>query len=136
MTGATEDTAGTSGLVPTPKAGANNLFLKGDGSWSDPVPKLLKKQVADLVALDAEKSAREIAAEESEKVRANLTPITNNLLNRVSELEQQTSTYVSNQVFLKSIGNLTKLYNAAREDNTLVDAVNDLDTRLTWQKIT
>ena len=43
MTGATEDTAGTSGLVPTPKAGANNLFLKGDGSWSDPVPKLLKK---------------------------------------------------------------------------------------------
>lgn len=33
MTGATSSAAGTSGLVPTPAAGDNAKFLKGDGTW-------------------------------------------------------------------------------------------------------
>lgn len=34
MEGATETDAGSSGLVPMAPAGGNNLFLKGDGTWS------------------------------------------------------------------------------------------------------
>lgn len=34
MHGASATTAGVSGLVPTPQAGDNNKFLKGDGTWT------------------------------------------------------------------------------------------------------
>lgn len=34
MQGATAQTDGTSGLVPVPRAGDQNKFLRGDGSWS------------------------------------------------------------------------------------------------------
>jgi hypothetical protein len=34
MGGATADNDGFSGLVPTPKKGQQNFFLKGDGTWS------------------------------------------------------------------------------------------------------
>lgn len=33
MTGATADSAGAAGLVPAPKAGDHNKFLRGDGNW-------------------------------------------------------------------------------------------------------
>ena len=35
MLGATSTTNGTSGTVPAPKAGQENLFLRGDGTWAD-----------------------------------------------------------------------------------------------------
>lgn len=35
MTGATGSAAGTHGLVPAPAAGANNKFLRGDGTWQN-----------------------------------------------------------------------------------------------------
>lgn len=38
MTGATETTIGTQGLVPAPRVGDEKKFLKGDGTWAD-VPK-------------------------------------------------------------------------------------------------
>lgn len=34
MTGATAEKDGTSGTVPAPKAGQENLFLRGDGTWA------------------------------------------------------------------------------------------------------
>lgn len=34
MGGATAETAGTQGLVPAPKAGENEYFLRGDGTWA------------------------------------------------------------------------------------------------------
>lgn len=37
FTGAKEGQVGQSGLVPAPKAGYQNTFLKGDGSWGIPV---------------------------------------------------------------------------------------------------
>ena len=37
MTGATENADGLAGLVPIPKAGEQNLFLRGDGKWVAPV---------------------------------------------------------------------------------------------------
>lgn len=42
MTGATADTDGASGLVPAPKAGQNEKFLRGDGTWAE-VDKTLSK---------------------------------------------------------------------------------------------
>ena len=38
MTGATETTIGTQGLVPAPRVGDEKKFLKGDGTWAD-IPK-------------------------------------------------------------------------------------------------
>lgn len=34
MTGASKDLAGAAGLVPAPKAGEQNKFLRGDGTWA------------------------------------------------------------------------------------------------------
>lgn len=36
MTGATASAPGTAGTVPAPSAGAQNLFLSGDGTWKKP----------------------------------------------------------------------------------------------------
>ena len=36
MTGATAETNGTSGTVPAPSAGQEELFLRGDGTWAKP----------------------------------------------------------------------------------------------------
>lgn len=36
MTGADSDSAGTSGLVPAPAAGASNRYLRSDGTWAVP----------------------------------------------------------------------------------------------------
>ena len=36
MSGATSSTAGKSGLVPAPAAGAQGKYLKGDGTWDTP----------------------------------------------------------------------------------------------------
>lgn len=35
MTGASASSAGTSGLVPTPQAGEQDKFLRGDGTWKE-----------------------------------------------------------------------------------------------------
>lgn len=37
MTGATASTAGVAGLVPAPAAGSQNAFLRGDGTWVNPI---------------------------------------------------------------------------------------------------
>ena len=37
MAGASDTADGLSGLVPVPKAGEQNLFLRGDGKWAAPV---------------------------------------------------------------------------------------------------
>lgn len=39
MTGATASAAGAKGLVPQPAAGDNVKFLRGDGTWSDDLPR-------------------------------------------------------------------------------------------------
>lgn len=36
MKGSTATAAGTAGLVPTPAAGTNNKYLRGDGTWQTP----------------------------------------------------------------------------------------------------
>lgn len=81
MSGATADKDGTSGLVPIPKAGQHNLFLRGDATWAKPVAELsiedkqsivnLQTAVGKLVGEDLNMSMREIAAQEVAKIVAN-----------------------------------------------------------------
>lgn len=66
MVGATADNDGKSGLVPVPKAGEQNLFLRGDGTWASPDNTditELKATVSTLVGTDTDKSVRTIAIE-------------------------------------------------------------------------
>ena len=62
MQGATQDTDGRSGFVPVPRAGQQNLFLRGDGKWADPTADL-NATVKTLIGQDGGLSIREIAVD-------------------------------------------------------------------------
>ena len=47
FTGATAEAAGKRGMVPEPKAGENNKFLRGDGTWAD--AKMSTKELVDIL---------------------------------------------------------------------------------------
>lgn len=78
MKGATANDIGKSGLVPTPQAGDQNKFLRGDGTWATVVGSIsqsdiediskLKTTVATLVGNDTGKSVREIAVKAIEEI--------------------------------------------------------------------
>ena len=81
MDGATEEQDGSTGLVPAPKAGEHNFFLRGDGTWVNPTAELqqsvqgldtkvksLDTTLGNLVGTDSNKTIRAIAAEEMQKV--------------------------------------------------------------------
>ena len=71
--GATAEAAGTSGLVPAPSAGDQDNYLKGDGTWANPVAAVtvdldnLKTRVDTLIGSDEKMSARTIAINEASK---------------------------------------------------------------------
>ena len=67
MTGASKDLAGAAGLVPAPKAGDQNKFLRGDGTWVEVITNLsdyvkqsdfnqLSTRVGTLEEIGAEKN--------------------------------------------------------------------------------
>jgi hypothetical protein len=81
MDGATEEQDGSTGLVPAPKAGEHNFFLRGDGTWVNPTAELqqsvqgldtkvksLDTTIGNLVGTDSNKTIRAIAVEEMQKV--------------------------------------------------------------------
>lgn len=62
MVGASADADGSAGLVPTPLQGQQNLYLQGNGTWSDPTVSVRN----DLTALrgnDTTGTIRSIAAD-------------------------------------------------------------------------
>ena len=76
--GASEQEDGTSGLVPAPKQNEQNLFLRGDGLWSNPVEEVagdisaLQGTITTLVGADSGKSIREIASLEASEAVATI----------------------------------------------------------------
>ena len=52
MSGAPLDTAGQSGFVPVPQAGAQDKFLKGDGTWSDVPSNIVSVDEKSLVSVE------------------------------------------------------------------------------------
>lgn len=71
FTGASDEAEGTVGLVPAPAVGEQNLFLRGDATWADPVANLMptiqgmQGQITTMVGEDTGKSIREIATAEA-----------------------------------------------------------------------
>ena len=61
MQGATSEADGEGGLVPKPVRGQQNLYLQGNGTWSDPTTSV-RADIAFLVDDDTNKTIREIAA--------------------------------------------------------------------------
>ena len=76
--GASETDNGTSGLVPAPTAGQHNLFLRGDGTWANPVAGVdtvvqgLQTQIITLIGEDIGKSVRDIASEQASSAVAEI----------------------------------------------------------------
>lgn len=62
MKGATNSEDGASGFVPAPKAGEQNLFLRGDATWADPTASL-RTTISTLVGDDGGLSIRQIAVD-------------------------------------------------------------------------
>lgn len=62
MTGASASSDGTSGMVPAPAQGEQNLFLRGDATWADPTT-ALTATVNTLIGTDTNQSVRQIATE-------------------------------------------------------------------------
>lgn len=60
MTGASASSDGTSGMVPAPTQGQENLFLRGDATWADPTVEL-SATVGTLIGSDTGQSIRQIA---------------------------------------------------------------------------
>lgn len=67
MVGATATEDGISGLVPTPLSGQQNLYLQGNGTWSDPTTDV-KSDLSRLKGSDTNSTIRQIAADEVAKV--------------------------------------------------------------------
>ena len=69
--GAEEENDGVAGLVPAPVAGQQNLFLRGDATWADPVVGVMETigeiqtQIQTIIGEDLDKSMREIAQAEA-----------------------------------------------------------------------
>jgi hypothetical protein len=57
MVGATATEDGISGLVPTPLSGQQNLYLQGNGTWSDPTTDV-KSDLSRLKGSDTNSTIR------------------------------------------------------------------------------
>lgn len=69
--GASDEKDGVAGLVPAPTTGQQNLFLRGDATWADPVAGVMgtigeiQTQIQTIVGEDLNKSMRAIAQAEA-----------------------------------------------------------------------
>lgn len=76
--GATEEADGVAGLVPAPAAGQQNLFLRGDATWADPVAGVMttiqgiQAQLTTIIGEDVDLSMREIAQAEASSAVATI----------------------------------------------------------------
>lgn len=143
MVGATATKDGKSGLVPVPVAGQQDLYLQGNGTWSNPTAvvvqqiSLLTGQVGTLIGNDTNKSVRDIATEEVSKVVAN-APEAFDTLKEIADYlaDHPTETGIVNR--------LTALENTVYTENTglvpvvsnLVNSVNSLNTQVTSNSLT
>ena len=81
MKGATEDSNGVAGMVPMPAAGQQDLYLKGDATWGNPVEQVEQDlaELTDTVAENALAWKSEMMALRGGKT-GTITDITNDLV--------------------------------------------------------
>ena len=123
MTGASSVLDGKSGLVPTPKAGENKNFLRGDGVWSaltiDDIASL-SSSLAALVSLETFNT--ELAKKAN---TADLTSAINELNLSLSNKPDKDSVYTKNETDTAIASAVTKASHLQRK---IVDSVEEIYT--------
>lgn len=161
MVGATASQDGETGTVPAPHAGDQNKYLRGDGTWANPTAELetvvtnLSDQVGTLIDNDVDKSVRDIAAEEVNKIvdgapaafdtlREVAAWIVDNqgsadLVSRVATLEDQVQNESTGLLTIVDVhaDRLTyldtQIANLKAADTAFNTRITNLETTLKWQ---
>ena len=150
MQGATANADGVAGIVPKPKAGEQDLFLKGDATWGLPDGLLTPQQAQEIVQLrtdingilgdDYGLSMRQVAAQEVATIVAD-APGDLDTIKEIADWiadHPMSFTEIDTRITIleTGVGNLenelSALYDA---DNDLQIQIDDLNTRLKWQRV-
>ena len=144
MEGATASTAGVAGLVPVPPAGAQNKFLRGDGTWVEVTGTLspedlasistLQTQVITLIGDDTGKSVADIVTtllipEDAQESLDTLQEIADWIQNHPDDAATMSSDIT---VLQGEVANLTELLNGtvSHPENGLSARVTALETTM------
>lgn len=149
MTGATANRDGAVGVVPKPKAGEQDMVLKGNGTWGE-VSRLsadreqeLAKVRTDLNTLigdDKQLSVRIVAAQEVDKIvagaRSDLDTL-NKISGWITGQENTTAVINTHIVNIQNhIGNLDdEIERLKNKDLDLQEQIYELDDRLQWRNV-
>lgn len=108
--GATENSDGIAGLVPAPKVGQQNLFLRGDASWANPVEGVMEiidgieTQLTTIIGNDINSSIREIASDEAASAVASIVADAPEQFDTLKEI----ATWIQNNQDVADITNLSQ----------------------------
>jgi hypothetical protein len=108
--GATENNDGIAGLVPAPKVGQQNLFLRGDASWANPVEGVMEiidgieTQLTTIIGNDINSSIREIASDEAASAVASIVADAPEQFDTLKEI----ATWIQNNQDVADITNLSQ----------------------------
>ena len=116
---ASAESNGTVGLVPAPKAGDQDLYLKGDGSWANPTEAVvlevagLKNSVNTLIGPDKGASVRviatDIALDAASKAVANLVAKAPESFDTLKEIADWIQAHPSTETFTALSNKVTSL---------------------------
>lgn len=143
FTPASEEKNGTVGLVPAPKAGQQDLYLRGDGSWANPTEAValevagLKTSVDTLIGTDKGVSVRviatDIASKEASAAVAKLVANAPESFDTLKEIADWIQKHPSTETFValsNKVTSLDDLVNGNAEKNItgLVSQVSTLNS--------
>lgn len=139
FTPASADTDGSTGLVPAPAAGQQDLYLKGDGSWANPTEGValdlstLKGRVDKLIGTDEGVSVRVIAtsivSDAVSTAIADLVAEAPESFDTLKEIADWIQEHPSTETFVdlsNRVTNLEKTVNGAEGIEGLVSQVSTL----------
>ena len=116
---ASAESNGTVGLVPAPKVGDQDLYLRGDGSWANPTEAValevagLKTSVDTLIGADKNVSVRVIATDIASKAAstavANLVANAPESFNTLKEIADWIEDHPSTETFVALSNKVTSL---------------------------
>lgn len=139
MTGATAEADGKAGLVPAPKIGDRNKFLRGDGNWAEvPVVNLTEEQINAIPDLIT--TVGQINGDENTEgsFRQAIKQEVTNLIGGASEAFD---TLKEIQDWITTDGDattklITRVSNLETEQNKMTQRMDNLDARLQWGEMT
>ena len=149
MVGATSADDGVAGIVPKPRAGDQNKFLRGDATWAE-VSGLTPAQAQELVQLrtdvnsilgdDSGLSMRDVAAEEVAKIVASAPTDLDTLKEIADWIESHPSSSAEINTRLTTletnVGDLqNELLALQAKDTDLQEQIDDLNDHLRWMNV-